>query len=1177
MKSLHYVATLALLSTAIVASPGCQRADVSVVAEANADVWPQELPAPDYLDLLIAREGTAELKDRLPPRSLWVESQKAAFAATLARTKADLLIAPFQTQGYGLDRIERAIMTADLAYELGRSVSVADPFLVARALGEGRRRFEHESILRLAQSVGAQKVVVPYVGHGRDHHMTITIGVFEVEPPGASSQVAPSTRKDWRSIEFSDADPPYSVFHRMLPDVLRELSLASDSSDQNSAVAAVTFPSAVTESFARMAAMDSSAIPGSVGLALLGTLAPIAGAVTRERLFERAYVTSLHFDGPGPQTDFLRAYILTNLQRRPAALALIQDSSRPADVVLRAVLNGDLPSATTGLAALPNGLERFFLAIQLNDMRLYYGKQGEPPLAEAVAVFGQDISEWHALVEWRSFDLDQWQVEPAVGLKYLMDEVFPVPGLDARTLLEGGNVVGPSVDDITIDTTTARHVRRFVETASTVPCCTATSAMPNAWDLVFLLEGRGEARIAKELNRLVNVQGLPEQAARAFARYDDLLSGHPDIAAMHAEFSIQSAHAAMNDMRQTWRERARQDSLVAAFWSPGQNMTSLRALIALGIPSDMSSAFVDAYGFDYPRQSFWPDWFFGVMQQSNIREALWREGDAHNQTDLESLAMRVSGVPPERQTELASELRFRFVGHPKRNNVLAALSPPDSAPTNALELQRAALAEDPDNWQAYMDLADLLISRDGNYAEAADILMSYPRFQEEPDRDRVPISNMAYHAGSLFYSRAAFDLARPFFEISAGLETGSEPSMTSSVRLWVMESNYFAAAEELGWRAERYPSAYSYGDYFSFLHALGSGEDAWNGFAQFAAAFDGADVWYSALVGHRREGMTQEKLRAWLRQPQIRDARFRSQRFALGYAILFNATDRIPPADLGELVAELEGAPEARIDEDGYSLARPHPLDPSQVELLSPSTFRAVERPPVGTPIKSDLAYFAAAFADLRHGNFAEAVEGFIAMADYYPIDRYTHSFVLPYFAQAAAETGDAIGLERFLEQLEGAGESFDNLLAQAFFAGARDETDEALALVEKAFRYRPAIWTRPVFSTYQYAEACEWLYAKTEDPRFLDLLLDFAAKRQTMQPTDAWAYALEYAYTHNDERRTRALAMTMYLDPLSTRIKGATPTEQDKARAWGNENNPFLRSREPADEQLVVGLNPLL
>jgi hypothetical protein len=1178
MGSLYYAAALVFLGTTVVRAEeplACQQSYVPLKARTPTEIWPEQLPARDYLDLIIDCLGLPEHETSLPPRSLWVESQKTVFAAAVARTKADVFIAPFQTQGYGLDRIERAIMTADLAYELGRSRSVADPFLVARALGEGARRFEQGAIMRLAHAVGARRVVVPYVGHDRNHRMTISIQVFELTLDGALPQSELEASRDWRAIPFTDDDPPYSVFHRMLPVVLKDLALTSPSPDRSPSLSPVGFPSRVAVSFPELATADPLALPTSVGLALLGTLAATAGEMSRERLFERAYVASLHFDEAGAATDFLRAYTLMNLRRRPAALALIQDSSRPVDVVLGAILNGDLPGATTGLAAVPSGLERLLLSIQINDMRLYYERQGEPPLAESVAVFGEDAVEWHALVEGRSSNLDPWSVEPAVVPKYLMDEVFPVQGLDARTLLEGGIIVRAPADDISVDSATARHARRFVETANTVPCCDAGSAKLNTWDLMFLLEGRGEARISRELYRLVRMQGLPEEAAVAFARYDDLFSGHPLLAGMRAEFSTRMSYKATLDTRETWLERAREDSLVATVWSAGQNSVSLRGVLGLGIPSPLASPFIDAYGFDYPRQSFWPEWCFGYEERADIREALQREADAHNQTDLEHMARSVPRAP-ERQRELATVLQSRFIGHPHRATLLAGLNSQDGTTGDTLEPQRAALAEDPDNWDAYMSLAELLITRDGNYEEAAEILMSYPRFQGEPEHDRVAISNMAYRAGSLFFSRLYFDLARPFFAISAGLNTGAETSMTSAFRLSVLDGDYFTAVEELARRAERYPSSYAYGEYFTFLHAVGSDDDAWSGFSQFAGAFDGADIWYSALVGQRREGMTEEAARAWLRQPEIRDARFRSQRFALGYAILFNTTDRLPPADLGELVAELEGVPEARIDSDGYSTARPHPLDPSGFELLGPANFRLgrAERLPEGTPIKSDLAYFAAAFASLSHNDFAKAVEEFTAMADRYPVDKYTHSFVLPYFARAAAETGDAIGLERYLK-LQEAESGFDYLLARALFAGARDEADEALALVERALRHRPWTGERPIFSTYQVAEAYEWLHVKTKDPRFLELLLDWVVKRQIMQPTDAWAYALEYAYSGSEERRTRALAMTLYLDPLSERIKSATAAELDKARAWGNENNPFSHRRDEPDENLIASVNP--
>jgi hypothetical protein len=76
------------------------------------------------------------------PKSAWLETERRIYADALAKTHADVLVVPFQIQGYGLDRVERALVTADLAYALGEAsaAKVADPFLVSLALGEGKRR-----------------------------------------------------------------------------------------------------------------------------------------------------------------------------------------------------------------------------------------------------------------------------------------------------------------------------------------------------------------------------------------------------------------------------------------------------------------------------------------------------------------------------------------------------------------------------------------------------------------------------------------------------------------------------------------------------------------------------------------------------------------------------------------------------------------------------------------------------------------------------------------------------------------------------------------------------------------------------------------------------------------------------------------------------------------------------
>mgnify|MGYP000850502461 CR=1 FL=1 len=138
----------------------------------------------------------------------------------------------------------------------------------------------------------------------------------------------------------------------------------------------------------------------------------------------------------------------------------------------------------------------------------------------------------------------------------------------------------------------------------------------------------------------------------------------------------------------------------------------------------------------------------------------------------------------------------------------------------------------------------------------------------------------------------------------------------------------------------------------------------------------------------------------------------------------------------------------------------------------------------------------------------------------------------------------------------------FDASLARAFFAGSRHQLDAAYTALQVALRNRPHTDYRPVFTEYQYAEACEWLFRDTGDRRFRNALLDWARANQLIQPTQAWAYTMEYAYREPGPDRTRALAMSLYLDPASPRIKEASSAELADARAWLKVNQPFKPRR---------------
>jgi hypothetical protein len=262
-------------------------------------------------------------------------------------------------------------------------------------------------------------------------------------------------------------------------------------------------------------------------------------------------------------------------------------------------------------------------------------------------------------------------------------------------------------------------------------------------------------------------------------------------------------------------------------------------------------------------------------------------------------------------------------------------------------------------------------------------------------------------------------------------------------------------------------------------------------------------------------------------------------------------------------VEELEGKRVVVMDSGG--VLRPHPVDPTKFEFVRP-TFRPAgiamaASIPEGTLLKSERAYFADAYSAVARGEYAKSVEQFAALATLFPVD----GAPMPYLAYAASKAGDTLEFERYVMNPRPQDhESFDVMLARAFFAAGRKQVDEAYRLLSLAFRAKPAGDERPVDIDYQFVQACEWLYRDTQDPRFAATLLEWAQSYQSIQPVIAWAYAVQYQYDKNPDARIRALALARYLDPLSDRIRAASKAEIRKAQAWFATNNPFRVEKSP-------------
>jgi hypothetical protein len=101
------------------------------------------------------------------PPSAWRTAEKAFYGDVLAKGRFEVLVVPFQVQDYAFARDIRSLMTAQLvaAMTAAGSPPIPDPYLVARALGDGERRFDLMQVFNLANRLGAKRIVLGYVGH----------------------------------------------------------------------------------------------------------------------------------------------------------------------------------------------------------------------------------------------------------------------------------------------------------------------------------------------------------------------------------------------------------------------------------------------------------------------------------------------------------------------------------------------------------------------------------------------------------------------------------------------------------------------------------------------------------------------------------------------------------------------------------------------------------------------------------------------------------------------------------------------------------------------------------------------------------------------------------------------------------------------------------------------------
>jgi tetratricopeptide (TPR) repeat protein len=1124
--------------------------------------------------------------DRVPkayprPPSAWHAAERTFYRSVLGKGHFDVLVVPFQVQDHAFARDLRSLMTAKLALEIAAAgtPSIADPYLVARALGESERRIELMEVFSLANSLDAKRIVLGYVGHNDKNEMRLTLHYYDRVGPGNFSEtyaprrnqyghVIPSDKlhsQHFENVAYSDVDTPIDAYYRLLPGMLRFLGLGT--AEKESAKAISRFDASdLPPSPIAISSNKSEPARDAYYFQLLAALVPTSAERVRERFIEKSMLAIESMSPESPDYRALRARALMNMGLRPAAIQTLGTPASAEEKHLLAMLNGNLPDVQNYRPRIPGGVRAVIAALEENSIAAAYGAREQKKSLEAVKTLKLPGEVWQFFAARAMTDWDQWMQHENIHLKAVLDREFPIEGLTAEAMIRGATAVADmSKIQTATDLSVLDHVRKQTEKAADKWCCQALATQPGPFDYLDLIDGIGTDNLVRRAKFHTSTQGRPEDSVQFLAKIEGTYKDHPQFAVARAEAQLAMAKNAAGTEREDLLRSAYTTAFNVWYWEQGQTRPASDAF------SDVMSragrrdygVYDNVYANDYPYRPFYSYWQLPGDFAKNARAAL-----RYSTFDFEPVRqMEWSQGQVAKQwnevDELLKSIEDRFKGHPKRTELMAQSSVRRGDAAAAERFYREGIAAQPGDTSLYSQLGKLLFEG-GAVQRSAEVFMSYPGLKNRSGVHPVGLANYAYEAGSLYYWSGEFTQAIPLYKVAAELSTGAGSSMASESRLSLLDGDYISALRGSLERARRYNSPHAYRDYLGLLHAMGYSKEAWDGFTALVGKIDAPQVWETALVGHRLQGATEADVAAWVAQEPMRTAG-KMYAYAPIYLLRAGVIDRTPTKDLPALIAAVE-RPVWQVQAQFTNVVRPTTDPTVQIVLTAPA--EAIL--PLGvfdvapkTRVKSDLVYFAEAYRALRSGDFDASRAAFQDAVKLFNLRNESLGYLLPYYGYAAARSKELTAIEALLDQFAVEYQRFDYHLAKAAIAGVTGKTDDSMEHLKLALHRRPFTEQRPIYTEYQYAELCELLFDATRNPRYREKALTWAKKFQTIQPWFAWAYAMEARLTTNANDRRRATAMAYYLDRNSERLASIPRADIKAAVREFAKRNPFLRTTD--------------
>ncbi|MDP3228419.1 MAG: hypothetical protein Q8N13_10645 [Acidovorax sp.] len=1087
------------------------------------------------------------------PASDWQDKEKAFYGKVLSNGKFDVLVVPFQVGGWAVDRATRSIMTAELAASLAQSqkVKIPDPYLVAKALGEGQRQLKQEDIYKLADAMGAKRIVRGYVGHDRKGKMAIAILIqdYSGTARNGAAWAGPVATKKFENISFDDDVPAIQAYESVLPEILRSVGAdpASPLFEQKEGKLALDV---LPPSPFSLAASTGNPAQDAYAFLLYSALTPTNLEKAREIFAEKAYLALLGLSPASPDYRALRARIYMTLGLRMAAIKVLELPQTEEERAVLAALNGNLPEVRAMAAREKNPLKKLIQKLDENRIAAAYGVITPQQSMAQVAALKLPGKIWPFIANRAFTDWDAWSQYDNASLKVLLDYELPVKGFSLEDMVQKPSSLGdPDKIRAIANLSVFHHGREFVDADAARWCCEFMVNRPRPLDYLELLQGVGHDNLMRYIKFLSQVQGASSKALGFANSIDATYKGYPYYALERSKVEARLAAQGAGTEKDALNKAFHENAFNAYYWEQGQSLVANSAHEHFGADGGQYFGHSDnLYYADIPYRPYYWTWADGGNLQTQVdnnnaalKNATWEIG-----TVSRLVGQYRQFFPDEgRVTDLLKSVAGRFMGSPQRNTLFAteAIAQGDSRTAEAY--LRDNIKNSPGYWNSYETLGRLLLES-GDVNAAAKVFHSYEGFKKGSEENRVGIANYAFQAGSYFYWSGHFDLAKPLYQISASQRSGAASEITSNARLKLLAGDIQGATLGTLQRAQRYQESYAYRDYLGLLHASGHSKEAWDGFKMLVKESEAPHIWESALAGHHMSGLSEAEVVAWAQQGELKSTGPAKNAAAI-YLVRFATTDRTPTSSLSPVIDAM--------DQQWWKVP--------QYPMVIHSSHPILNNSPEKRRVKSVHAYFVEAYRAIKLKDFAAAKSIFDEAAAIYDFSDQSvylpYSPYLPYYAYAAAKVRDTSGVEKILNDFKKNDQRFDYYLTKAILASASGKNEEALQSLQYARYRRPHTEKRPLLTQHTFGEIAGLTAELTGSSKITALALDWARKSQKFEPWQSWPYALETRLVKNPAERRRAVAMVAYLDPKSESLSILDKAEIDAAVETSGKSNPLL------------------